>query len=60
VYAIESIDDAIELLTGMAAGTRDDDGRFPEGTVNRLTEDRLVEFARRRRRFAESNGDAKE
>ena len=59
VYAIESIDDALELLTGMTAGTRDDEGRFPENTVNRLTEDRLIEFAKRRRRFAESDADAR-
>ena len=58
VFAIEGIDDAIELLTGQPAGERDADGQFPPGTVNRKIEDRLIEFARKRRSFAESAGDA--
>ena len=58
VYAIETIDDAIELLTGQAAGERGADGQFPAGTVNRLIEDRLIEYAKQRRGFAENAGDA--
>ena len=58
VFAIESIDDAIELLTGQPAGERGADGQFPPATVNRRIEDRLIEFARKRRSFAESADDA--
>jgi predicted ATP-dependent protease len=51
VYPIRSIDEGIELLTGVAAGERMANGLFPEGTVNRLVEDRLIDLADRRRRF---------
>ncbi len=45
VWAIDTIEQGIELLTGTPAGERGDDGRFPEGTVFRLVEDRLAEYA---------------
>jgi lon-related putative ATP-dependent protease len=51
VYAIASIDEAIELLTGVPAGQRDDAGAFPEGSVNRRVERRLEDLAAARRRF---------
>jgi lon-related putative ATP-dependent protease len=52
VFAVRTIDEGIELLTGVPAGERDAQGQFPEGTVNRLAEDRLIGLAERRRRFA--------
>ena len=58
VYPIAHIDDGIEILTGHAAGTRSDDGRFPEGSVNRLVEDRLIAFAEARRRFGRGSEGA--
>ena len=45
VYAIETVDQGIELLTGHPAGDRDESGAFPEGTVNRRVEERLLTFA---------------
>jgi lon-related putative ATP-dependent protease len=54
VYAIEHVDDAITILTGEEAGQRDASGEFPSGTVNRKVEDRLVEYARKRRQFSET------
>ena len=45
IYPVETIDQGIELLTGCAAGDRDETGIFPEGTVNRKVEDRLMMFA---------------
>jgi predicted ATP-dependent protease len=45
VWAIDSIDEGIELLMGMPAGGRGPDGTYPPGTVNRLIEDRLAELA---------------
>ncbi len=52
VFAVRTIDEAIEVLTGMAAGERAEDGQFPPGTVNRLIEEQLVRYAGRRKRFA--------
>ncbi len=51
IHAVAHVDQGIEILTGREAGTRGDDGRFPEATVNRLVEDRLAGFAETRRRF---------
>ncbi len=53
VYAIESIDDALTLLTGVHAGARDDTGRYPDGTVNRRAQDQLLDYAKERKHFAE-------
>ena len=58
VYSVAHIDQGIEILTGHEAGTRGADGNFPEGSVNRLVEDRLTGFAEARRRFAKTlDGD---
>jgi lon-related putative ATP-dependent protease len=46
IYAVETIDQGIELLTGVPAGQRGDDGKFPEGSINRRAEDRLLALAK--------------
>ena len=51
IWAIDHVDEALELFTGLPAGQRDEDGRFPPGSVNRLVEDRLRRLAERRRDF---------
>jgi predicted ATP-dependent protease len=52
IYAVSHIDEGIEILTGVKAGERGPDGKFPEGTINRLVEDKLKLFAERARAFA--------
>ncbi len=54
VHAVSTIDEGIEILTGIKAGERQADGKFPAGTVNRLVEDRLLAFAERARAFGKS------
>jgi hypothetical protein len=49
---VASIDEGIEILTGVKSGEREGDGRFPAGTINRLVEDKLRSFAERSRNFA--------
>ena len=56
VYPVETIDQGIALLTGVEAGTRDEQDGFPDGTMNGKVEARLREFADRRRQFARPNG----
>ncbi|MBI5189385.1 MAG: AAA family ATPase [Nitrospirae bacterium] len=41
LWAINSIDGGIEVLTGRPAGERQEDGSFPDGTVNYLVDERL-------------------
>jgi ATP-dependent Lon protease len=45
IYAISTIDEGIELLTGKEAGKRRPDGTYPEGTINYLVDKRLKELA---------------
>ena len=56
IYPVETIEQGIEILTGMPAGQRGAGGEFPEGSLNRLVEARLVELADKRRDF---NRDAR-
>jgi predicted ATP-dependent protease len=55
IYPVASIDQGIEILTGIAAGERGKDGQFPHGTINRLVEQRLESFAKRRKAFDASD-----
>jgi lon-related putative ATP-dependent protease len=53
VYAVNSIDQGIEILTGVRAGERTPEGRYPAATINRLVEDKLKSFAERGRAFSQ-------
>ena len=44
IYAVKTIDEGLEVLTGTAAGEADAAGKFPEGTVNHLIAKRLGEL----------------
>jgi len=52
IFAVSHIDEVVPLFTGMEAGARGPDGRFPEGTFHRKVEDRLRSFAEMGRRFS--------
>ncbi len=59
VYPVSTIDEGIEILTGVKAGERSigaDGNRFPAGTINRLVEDKLRLFAERGRAKAARHG----
>jgi predicted ATP-dependent protease len=53
VYPVETVDEALELLTGVEAGERDEEGNFPAGSVNQRVEARLIELAEKQRAFAD-------
>ncbi|MBU8905183.1 hypothetical protein KH400_01100 [Desertibacillus haloalkaliphilus] len=42
VWAVRTVQEGIELLTGVSSGMRDEEGHFPDGTVFGLVEQRLV------------------
>lgn len=46
IYPMIHIDQAIELMTGMAPGSPDEEGGYPEGSFNRRVADRLAEYAK--------------
>ena len=45
IYAVSTIDEGIEILTGIRAGEIDENGVFELGTVNRLVKDKLIAYA---------------
>jgi predicted ATP-dependent protease len=51
VHPVASIDEGIEILTGVHAGQRDPLGQFPGSSINGRVEQRLAEFAGRMRSF---------
>lgn len=55
VYPVETINQAIELLTGMEAGERVSDGKFKKGTVNYLVDKRLRAFTEEFKKLSKEN-----
>jgi len=54
MYAVETIDKGIEILTGLSAGERDPAGKFPNGSINQRVEARLAELAEKRLQLGSS------
>src|SRR3972149_997385 len=52
IYAGGSIDEGIEVLTGVPAGQRDSEGHYPDSTGNGLGEKQLKEYSERLKRVA--------
>lgn len=53
VHAISHVDEAMELLTGLAAGQRGMNGEFPDGSINGNIEVKLLTYAEMKRDFNE-------
>jgi predicted ATP-dependent protease len=52
IYAVENVDQAIALLTGLPAGEASARGIYPEGSINRKVAARLAELTEIRKSFA--------
>ncbi|MEZ5491138.1 MAG: AAA family ATPase [Gammaproteobacteria bacterium] len=52
VYAVDNVDQAVEILTGLPAGARDSQGRFPEGSINKRVEEKLASLSESLRKFS--------
>ena len=44
IYSVKTIDEGMEILTGVSAGERQPDGSYPKGTINYLVDNRLKEL----------------
>jgi lon-related putative ATP-dependent protease len=51
IYSVDSIEDGVEILTGMTAGKLKKDGTYPEGTVFHLVEKKLDTYAEAYQRY---------
>jgi len=60
IYPIKTIEEGIEILTGMKAGKKRKDGTYSRGSLFRLVDDRLRGFAEKARDFAKDKEITKE
>ena len=45
IYSVSTIEEGIEVLTGVPAGKKDKNGHFPAGTINYLVYEKLKKYA---------------
>ncbi len=57
VYTMNTVDDGLEVLTGMTAGTPNAKGGYPKGSVNAAVAKAVAESAAIRKRFHSDKGD---
>ena len=51
IYSVKTIDEGVEILTGVKAGKRRKNGAFKKDTVNYLVEEKLKELAQKSKEF---------
>ena len=56
VWAVDQVEQGIEVLMGLPAGEADSRGRYSAGTINRIVTDRLAQMARRLEAAARRRG----
>ncbi|MGO9738753.1 MAG: AAA family ATPase [Desulfomonilaceae bacterium] len=54
IWQVDHVDLGIEVLTGISAGAKDEDGAYPEGTINFLVNQKLEDLARGIKEFEDS------
>jgi len=57
VYAVQSIDEAVTIITGTEAGQRDQDGNYPLSSVNAKVEEQLVRYATLRKKHGKKDDE---
>jgi len=57
IFAVKTIDEGIEILTGKKAGKQKTDGSYPKGSVNLLVNEKLQKLAEGMRDFGKGNKD---
>lgn len=60
IWPVRTIDEGMELLTGVPAGGRQADGTYPEGTIHEAVHRRLLALARELKTFGNSEGNDEE
>ncbi len=60
IWPVTTIDEGIEILTGVPAGERGEDGSYPADSVNGRVDRKLFELAERLQRFGRDGGNGRE
>ncbi|KJJ83541.1 peptidase S16 lon domain-containing protein [Candidatus Omnitrophus magneticus] len=47
IWAVSSLDEGIEILTGKTAGEKTSDGKYPKDTINFIVNEKLKDFAKK-------------
>jgi predicted ATP-dependent protease len=58
IYAVETVEEGIEILTGLPAGARDEAGRYPEKSVFGRVDARLDEMAEALKKYVGPRDEA--
>jgi predicted ATP-dependent protease len=59
IWAVQTVDEGLEILMGQPAGARDFEGQFPNNPVNGRVERRLHDFAERLREGSPAESEAR-
>lgn len=59
IYSIKTIEEGMELLTGLEMGEADKESNYPEGTINYRITEQLDQLADTRKAFASSENNQK-
>ncbi|OGS45840.1 MAG: hypothetical protein A2539_05575 [Elusimicrobia bacterium RIFOXYD2_FULL_34_15] len=54
IYSVSTIEQGIELLTGLIAGEKDIDGKYPEGTIYYKIYEKLTQYANLESKFGKN------
>ena len=57
IYAVEHVDQVMQLLSGMEPGELDDDGNYPADSFNRRIQRRIEKLQQAQQRFANPPAD---
>ena len=60
IWGVRTIDEGIELLTGMPAGELDEAGEYPKQTIHHLVKKRLHTLAQELKQFGGDDNDDEE
>ena len=58
IYPIDRMEEGLEILTGMKAGEPDDEGNYPEGSINHMVMKRLEDIRASLKPEDKDNGGA--
>jgi lon-related putative ATP-dependent protease len=57
IYPVKTVDEGIEILTGVPAGVKDEEGRYPEGTIHDLVLKKLKSYYEKVRGKEQDTGE---
>lgn len=55
IYSISNINEGLEIFSGMKAGEQNQDGTFPDGTFNKIVNDKLMNYIEISRKFSKES-----